>query len=165
MRDLPQIFVSAVKVQIEAMLPLPLSTECRDQSCGARVQGGSLLDKAVVSWIQCQAWNKLTSLTFIHQHAWNSPLYQVPCLAPGAQRCTYPHPLRDSQFLEELATIQAMASAQVRALFLRIMISHVSGGFPHRGKYFKYVSARDSLGQNVVFPSNGKVVLYCNQAN
>lgn len=65
--------------------------------------------------------------------------------------------------------IQAMASAQVRALFLRIMISYVSGGFPHRGKYFKYVSARDSLGQNVVFPSNGipppVVVLYCNQTN
>lgn len=103
-RDLTQIFVSVVKVQIEAMLPLPLSTEGRDQSCSARVQGGSLLDKAVVSWIQCQAWNKLTSLTFIHQHAWNSPLCQVPCLAPGAQRRTYPHPLRNPQFLEELAT-------------------------------------------------------------
>lgn len=144
MRILTQIFVSAVKVQIEATLPLPLSTECRDPSCSARMQGGSLLDKAVVSGIQCRTWNKLTILTFIHQHAWNSPLCvrsHAWHLEHGGTRTPIPYEILSSW--RNWQQIQAMASTQVRALFLRIMISCVSGGFPHRGRYFKFVSARD----------------------
>lgn len=94
---------------------------------------------------------------------------QVPCLAPGAQRHTYPHPLQNSQFLEELATNPGYGLHTGESLFLRIMISYVSGGFLHRGRYFKFVSARDSIGQNVDLPSNGipppVVILYCNQTN
>lgn len=96
--------------------------------------------------MQCQKWSKLTDLTFVYQHASRSPL----CVRSHAwhlehRGTCYPIPHEVLSYWRNWRQTQAMASAQVGALFLRILISYVSGGFPHREKYFKFVLARTVL--------------------